>query len=99
MAGGVIHVNGAKGDVLFLSPEGKEVLKPSKNVTVKLDQEFPGMTISEAIMEAKKFAVGALQQRVAEKMRGFKCQAVARNVDVQYRVKYGFQGQKPPRSH
>ncbi len=99
MAGGVIHVNSGKGDVLFLSPEGKEVLSPSKNVTVKLSEDFAGMTISEALMEAKKFAVGALQQRVAEKMRGFKCQPVVRNVDVKYTIKYGFQGQKPPRSH
>ena len=99
MAGGVIHVHSGKGDVFFLSPEGKEVLDPSKNVSVKLDQEFAGMTIGEAILEAKKFAVGAIQQRVAEKSRGFKCQPVVRNVDVKYKIKYGFQGQKPPHQH
>ena len=97
MAGGVIHVSGAKGDVFFLSREGKEVLKPTKGVEVKLDEEFGGMTIGDALEEARKFSVGPMQQKVSEKTRGFTCQVVVKNIDVRYRIKYGFQGESGPR--
>jgi hypothetical protein len=97
MAGGVIHITAAKGDVYFLSREGKEVLKPTKGVEVKLDEEFGAVSIGDAIAEAKKFSVGALQQKVSEKTRGFTCQVVVKNIDVKYRIKYGFQGQVGPR--
>ena len=97
MAGGVIHVTHAKGDVFFLNREGKEVLKPTKGVEVNLDEEFGGSSIHEAIEEAKKFSVGAMQQKVSEKTRGFTCQVVVKNIDVRYRIKYGFQGVAGPR--
>ena len=97
MAGGVIHVTHAKGDVFFINREGKEVLKPTKGVEVNFDEEFGGTNIREAIDEAKKFSVGALQQRVSEKTRGFTCQVIVKNVDVKYRIKYGFQGVRGPR--
>jgi len=97
MAGGVIRVTHAKEDVFFLNIEGNEVLKPSKGVEVNLDEEFGGTRLGEAIEEAKKFTVGTMQQRVAEKTRGFTCQVVAKNVEVRYRIKYGFQGVAGPR--
>jgi hypothetical protein len=97
MAGGVIHVTHAKGDVFFLNREGKEVLKPTKGVEVNLDEEFGGTSIGEAIEEAKRFSIGAMQQKVSEKTRGFTCQVVVKNIDVRYRIKYGFQGVAGPR--
>ena len=97
MAGGVIHASGASGDVYFLSPQGREVLKPTKGVEVKLNQDFAGTSISDAIEEAKKFSVGAMQQKVAEKTRGFTCQVVARNIEIKYTIKYGFSPSDRPR--
>ena len=38
-----------------------------------------------------------MQQRVVEKTRGFTCQVVVKNVEVRYRIKYGFQGVAGPR--
>jgi hypothetical protein len=90
MAGGVIHVSAASGDCFFISPEGKEVLKPTKNVDVRLNKDFGGVTIKDAVDEAKKFSVGAMQQKVSEKTRGFTCQVVVRNIEVKYKIKYGF---------
>lgn len=97
MAGGVIHVTHARGDVFFFNRKGKEVLKPTKGIEVNFDEEFGGTNLSEAIEEAKRFSVGAMQQRVSEKTRGFTCQVVVKNVDVRYRIKYGFQGVAGPR--
>ncbi len=90
MTGGVIKTKSVTADVAFVSNEGKEVLPQSKGVEVKIIEEFSGRTIPEALEEAKKYAVGAIQKKVAQKTRGFFCRSVVKNLDVKYTVKYGF---------
>jgi len=90
MAGGVIHVRAASGDVIFLSAAGKEILEPSKGVKVSLDEDFAGETLEDALQEAKKYAIGGIKQKVQQKTRGVLVKPVVRNLDVKYTVKYGF---------
>jgi hypothetical protein len=95
MGGGIIHAKKASGDVYFINNEGKEVIDPSKDVEVKMDDDFPGIVLGDAIEEAKRFAIGAIKKKVAQKMRGFDCNPVVRNVKIEYKVRYGFIGQQP----
>jgi hypothetical protein len=94
MAGGIIIAKKAIGNVYFLSQEGKEVIPPSKDVEVKIEAEFPGIVINDAIEEAKRFAIGAIKKKVAQKMRGFDCTPIVRDVRVSYKVKFGFIGEE-----
>jgi len=90
MAGGVIHTQQASGDVYFLSREGEELIDPSLDVDVKIIEDFPGVTLSDAVEEAKRFAAGAIKKKVEQKTRGFDCCLVVKNIDIKYKVKYGF---------
>ena len=93
MAGGVIIAKKATGDVHFLSPDGtREVFPRALAVTVKLAKEFGGLQIDDAVEEAKRFAIGALQQKMAYKTRGKDCQVIVKNLRVDYTAKYGFEG-------
>ena len=92
MAGGVIHAESAVGDAFFYSSSGKEILEPSKGVRVKLDENFGGSALEDAIHEARKHAVGAIKNKVEQKTRGSLCNVVVKNVEVKYKVKYGFSG-------
>lgn len=94
MSGGVIKVKKASGDVYFLNRQGKEVIDPSKDVEVKIDEEFPGLSLNDAVEEAKRFAMGAIKKKVSQKMRGFDCCAVVRNIKIGYNVKFGFVGEE-----
>lgn len=89
MAGVVINARSATGDVVFLSSSGKQLIEPSKDVRVSLNEEFAGVALEDALLEAKKFAVGAIKQKVEQKTRGFSCNLVVKKVDVKYTVKYG----------
>ncbi|MBN2442116.1 MAG: cyclic nucleotide-binding domain-containing protein [Spirochaetales bacterium] len=92
MGGGVIDVYKGSGSVYFISRQGKEVIEPSKDVDVKINEEFAGFTLNDAIEEAKRFIMGALKKKVAQKMRGFDCYAVVRDIRVSYKIKFGFAG-------
>jgi hypothetical protein len=93
MPGGVIIGKKATGDVHFLSPDGsREVFPRALGVNVKLGKEFGGLEIDDAVEEAKRFAIGALQQKMAYKTRGKDCQVIVKNLRVDYTVKYGFEG-------
>ena len=92
MTGGVIQTEKASGDAFYLSREGKEVMKPSMNIEVKIKEEFPGVTLGDAINEAKRFAIGAIQNRVQQKTRGVTCSIIVRNIEIKYKIKYGFKG-------
>jgi hypothetical protein len=90
MAGGVIVADQATGDVYFLDESGKEVLPTTFGVEVKFTEEFGGMTIPEALEEAKRFAAGAFKNKMQQRVRGKDCMIVPKNIDVDYKVKYGF---------
>jgi hypothetical protein len=90
MNGGLIIVEKAKGDVRFFSPEGEEVLKRMAGVDVPINKLFSGLTMADAVADAKRFAEGAISQRVQQKMRGISCRPVVSNVAVRYRIKMGF---------
>ncbi|MBN1410494.1 MAG: hypothetical protein JW969_06590 [Spirochaetales bacterium] len=90
MKGGIIKATLAKGDVFFLDGAGKEVIKASQDLKVKIDEEFAGVTMADALEEAKKFAIGALKNKVDQKTRGIDCYLVVKNVNIRYKVKYGF---------
>jgi hypothetical protein len=96
LAGGVIIGRKAVGDVHFVSADGsKELYPPAREVTVKLSKEFGGMGINDAVEDAKRFAVGALQQKMAYKTRYQNCQLIVKNVKVDFTIKYGFEGHAP----
>ncbi len=90
MAGGVIHAESAVGDVYFYSPSGKEIMEPSKKVRVSLDENFSGSMLEDAVHEARKHAIGALRNKVEQKTRGSLCDLVVKNVEVRYKIQYGF---------
>ncbi len=91
MPGGVNTVKRATGDVHFLSPDGsREVFPRALGVIVKIAKEFGGLEVDDAVEEAKRFAIGALQQKMAYKTRGKDCQVIVKNLRVDYAVKYGF---------
>ncbi len=93
MAGGVITARKATGDVHFVSADGsRELYDPAREVTVKLGKEFGGLAIDDALEDAKRFATGALQQKMAYKTRYQNCQLVVKNLKVDFIVKYGFEG-------
>ncbi|MBN2535190.1 MAG: cyclic nucleotide-binding domain-containing protein [Spirochaetales bacterium] len=92
MGGGVIIVNKGSGDAYFLNRQGKEVIDPSRDVEVRINEEFPGITLNDAVEEAKRFIMGAIKKKVAQKMRGFDCCAVIRDIKVSYKIKFGFAG-------
>jgi hypothetical protein len=94
MKGGVINVTKAKGDVYFLSREGKQVFDPLLDVEVKIDQDFPGISLKDSLAEAERFAVGAIKQKVQQNMRGKTCFPIVRDVDIRYKIKYGFTQEK-----
>lgn len=91
MAGGIITVKGGEGDAYFLSSEGKEVLKPSIDVSVKASEEFAGMTLKDALDEARRFIISAVKVKMEQKTRGKSCFITVRNVRVDYKIKFGFQ--------
>jgi hypothetical protein len=91
MKGGVIKVEKAKGDVYFVTREGKEVLDPLFGVEVQINQEFPGITLKDSIAEAQRFAIGAIVQKMQQNIRGKSCLPIVRNVDISYKIKFGFQ--------
>lgn len=90
MNGGIIIVTNARGNVHFISPKGDDVLPPMFDVEVKLNREFAGLNLRDAVSDAKSFAAGALKQKVQQKMRGKTCFPVVGNIDIHYRIKYGF---------
>ncbi len=90
MAGGVIVADEATADVYFVDEKGDDVLPPTYGVKVKFTEEFGGMTIPEAIEEAKKFATGAFKNKMQQRIRGKNCTIVPKNIDVDYKVKFGF---------
>jgi hypothetical protein len=90
MNGGLIIVEKARGNVRFFSPEGREVLKRMTGVEVSIDKLFSGLTLTDAVADAKRFAEGAISQKVQLKMRGVYCRPVVSDVSVRYRVKLGF---------
>jgi hypothetical protein len=90
MNGGLIIVEKAKGDVRFYSPEGQEVFKRMTGVDVPVNKIFSGLTLPDAVEEAKRFAAGAISQKVQLRMRGVFCVPVVSNVAVRYRIKLGF---------
>ncbi len=93
MAGGVIIARKGTGDVHFMSKDGsKEVFPVAREVSVKLGKEFGGLAIDDAVEDAKRYTVGALQQKMAYKTRGKDCQLIVKNVRIDYTVKYGFEG-------
>jgi hypothetical protein len=94
MKGGLINVTKAKGDVYFLSREGKEVFDPLLDVEVIIDQDFPGISLKDSVAEAERFAVGAIKQKVQQNMRGKTCFPIVRSVDIRYKIKYGFTQEK-----
>ncbi|MBN1410066.1 MAG: cyclic nucleotide-binding domain-containing protein [Spirochaetales bacterium] len=94
MAGGVIITSEASGDVYFLDNQGKEVIESSQDVEVKMREEFAGISLKDAVDEAKRFAIGALKKKTDQKRRGHDCTIVVRNVKIDYKVKYGFKGEE-----
>jgi hypothetical protein len=97
MAGGVITARKGTGDVHFLSADGsKEIYPAAREVSVKLGKEFGGIAVADAVEDAKRYAIGALQQKMAYKTRYQNCQLVVKNIKVDYTVKYGFEGHASP---
>jgi hypothetical protein len=90
MAGGVIKVEYVTGDIYFIDDNGKEVFPPNFKVEVKVEEEFGGLSINDAVEEAKKFAIGALKNRMQQKVRTKFCTIIPKNIDVDYKIKYGF---------
>jgi hypothetical protein len=90
MAGGVIIVEKALGDVYFVGNDGTEVLPPVFKVEATIKQEFGGLSIEDAIEEAKRYAIGAFKNKMQQKIRGKSCNIFPKNIDVEYKVKYGF---------
>jgi len=90
MNGGLIIVEKARGTVRFFSPDGREVLTRMTGVEVPLDKLFSGLTLEDAVADAKRFAEGAISQKVQQKMRGVVCRPVVSDVAVRYRIKMGF---------
>jgi hypothetical protein len=90
MGGGIIKARKGIGDVYFMNKDGKEVMNASRGVEVTLEEEFSGFSVRDAIEEAKKYAIGAIQKKVAQKLRGFDCLPVVKDVKINYKIKYGF---------
>jgi hypothetical protein len=90
MAGGVITVEKARADVYFLSNSGKDVFPPNHNMEAQFTREFGGLTIEDAVTEAKKYAVGVFTNKVQQKIRGKQCNIVVKDIEIRYTVKYGF---------
>jgi len=93
MGGGIIAVKTASADAYFLNRKGEEVIPPSKDVEVKIDEEFPGLHLKDAIEEAKRWVIGAIKKKVAQKTRGFDCSTVVRNIKLNYKIRFGFTGE------
>ncbi|MBN2735357.1 MAG: cyclic nucleotide-binding domain-containing protein [Spirochaetales bacterium] len=92
MPGGIITVVSATGDVYFVNTKGEEIIEPSKDIEVKIKEEFPGMTLRDAVDEAQRYASGAIRKKVEQKRRGHDCMLIVKNIKVDYKIKYGFQG-------
>ena len=90
MQRGIITTKKVTGDIYFLNRNGKSVLSPSTDVEVFIIENFYGRTLREAVDTAKKYAVGALQAKVAQKIRGHNCLPVVRNIRVSYIIKQDF---------
>lgn len=90
MGGGIITAKKGVGDVYFLDRAGKEVMNSSKGVEVDIKEEFSGFSVKDALEEAKKYAMGAIKKKVAQKMRGFDCFPVVKDIKIKYQIKYGF---------
>ena len=48
------------------------------------------MSITDAVDEAKRFAMGAFKNKMQQRIRGKNCSIVPKNIDVDYKIKYGF---------
>jgi hypothetical protein len=92
--GGVIKIEKATGDAFFVYEDGREAMPPVHNVEVKIKQEFGGIKLADAIAEAERFVIGAIKNKMQQKIRGKGCYIVPRNIDVKYNIIYGF-GKKP----
>ena len=92
--GGVISVTKASGNIYFLDNKGEEVLPSLKNVTVSFTETFAGMTLKDAVEEAKRFAIGALKRKTDQRTSGKICNVVVHQVNVTYKIKYGFTSEK-----
>jgi hypothetical protein len=90
MAAGVIRAKKGTGDVYFLDSNGKQVLPPSKKLSVNIEADFHGGSLKEAIAEAAKYASGALRNYVNQKTSGHQVFVVAKNIKIDYEVRYGF---------
>jgi hypothetical protein len=67
---------------------------PVHQVEVKIKQEFGGMKLTDAIAEAERFAIGALKNKMQQKIRGKACYIVPRNIVIKHKIVFGF-GKKP----
>ncbi len=92
--GGVIKIDKAVGDVYFVYDDGREAMPPVFKVDVKIKQEFGGIALTDAIAEAERFAIGAIKNKMQQKIRGKGCFIVPKNIDIKYTIKFGF-GKKP----
>jgi len=90
MAGGVILAEKATGDIYFIDESGKEVLPHSADVEIPIKRTFGGLCVEDALDEARRYAIGALKNKMQQKIRGKSCSIVPRNIDVDYTIKYGF---------
>ena len=90
MAGGVIRTRSAMGDVYFVADSGKELKKPAKGIEVRFQESFPGTTVDDAVVEATRYAVGALRTKMEYRTRGIDCRLVVKNLKLRYDVEWGF---------
>lgn len=90
MKSGIILAQKARGDVYFINMKGKSILPPSKNVEVPVKENFFGETLHDAVQSARRYAIGAIREKVAQKMRGHNCRPVVENIRISYLIKQGF---------
>ena len=90
MKRGIITTKKISGDVYFLNRNGRSILPPSIGVEVFIMENFYGTSIREAVDTAKTYAAGALKAKVEQKIRGYNCLSVVRNIRVSYVVKQDF---------
>lgn len=92
--GGVITIERATGDVFFVYEDGREAMPPVYKVEVKIKQEFGGLQLKDAVAEAERYVIGALKNKMQQKIRGKGCFIVPRNIEIRHKIIYGF-GKKP----
>ena len=87
---GLLTTKKAVGDVHFINRKGIAVLEPVKGIKVNIDGSFTGLTLKEAISEARRFAEGAIKSKVTQRMKGYNCIPVVKNVKIDYKIKHSF---------